>query len=317
MNTKDTTDKLGTPPSNIVSFTRSLDDDISNIIDNLKEEQFNPQSIQEDLTENPVMYPYVKDEAGKKWPVWSEDPPKDKTVVLPLSTDKTNPNQHLLDERKNNPNWEKNLKETKKVMTNFREKVATYPKHISHEGSTVLCVLLSIEPNPSIRMDGLPAIDKEVIRQMLPETLVNKIFDDIRVSFDEQKDFIVTFYDGDDVVHTVRLFNTVIHPPNSPTPTSVVEVEDGDKISIGGRVVMDKNSVKKLIGFKPELAPKKEEEKEEPRRQVSGRNAFEIRTDIMQMALDWAKSNGKSNMSPDEIITVAKKFYSFVENKRY
>ena len=229
-----------------------------------------------------------------------------------------NPNQHLLDERKNDPGWEKNLQETKKVMNTFKEKVATYPKYISHEGSTVLCVLLSMEPNPSIRMEGLPVSDGNILRQSIPENLLEKDFDDIRVEFDEQKDFIVTFLEKDVVLHTIRLFNTVIHPQNIHVPTSVVDVEDGDKISIGGKVVMDKNAVKKLIGFKPELAPKKEEEKEEPRRQqVTGRNAFEIRTDIMQMALDWATKNGKPNMTPDEVVNIAKKFYTFVENKRY
>jgi len=216
-----------------------------------------------------------------------------------------------------NGNKPKTFDETKKVMTNFHKSMATYPKYISHEGSTVLCVLLSMEPRPSIRMEGLPSSDRDIINQMRPENLSNTAFDDIRVSFDEHKDFVVDFTVDEQVVHTIRLFNTVIHPQNVQVPTSVVDVEDGDKISIGGKVVMDKNAVKKLIGFKPELPNKKEEEKEEPRRhQVNGRNAFEIRTDIMQMALDWATKNGKPNMSPEEVVNVAKKFYTFVENKQ-
>jgi hypothetical protein len=275
MNTKDTTDKLGTPPSNIVSFTRPLDDDISSIIDEEDNLIYNSQSPLNHITESKVI--------GFT-----------KNVNKPVTFD-----------------------ETKKVIQNFHKNMATYPKYISHEGSTVLCVLLSMEPNPSIRMEGLPVTDREIMDQLLPDNLANKIFDDIRVEFDDQKDFIVTFYNEEKPIHTIRLFNTVIHPPNTSVPTSVVEVEDGDKISIGGKVVMDKKAVKKLIGFKPEIGPKKEEEKEEPRRQVSGRNAFEIRTDIMQMALDWAAANGKTNLSPDEIVNVAKKFYSFVENKRY
>jgi len=215
-------------------------------------------------------------------------------------------------------NIKRKQEETKKVIQSFHKNMATYPKYISHEGSTVLCVLLSMEPHPSVRMDGIPASDRDILRHSIPDTLLESDFDDIRVEFDEQKDFVVTFLEKDVVIHTIRLFNTVIHPQNIQVPTSVVDVEDGDKISIGGKVVMDKNAVKKLIGFKPELPSKKEEEKDEPRRQqVVGRNAFEIRTDIMQMALDWSTKNGKPNMTPDEVVNIAKKFYTFVENKRY
>jgi hypothetical protein len=287
-------------PTNVVSFTRPVEEEISKLVDELESNPLPPGKQMVD---------------GKCFGEWSETPtqritdlPESQVIGTPqfksaFVKDGTKP---------------KSFDETKKVMTNFHKSMATYPKYISHEGSTVLCVLLSMEPNPSIRMEGLPVSDGNILRQSIPENLLEKDFDDIRVAFDEQKDFIVTFLEKDVVLHTIRLFNTVIHPQNIHVPTSVVDIEDGDKISIGGKVVMDKNAVKKLIGFKPELAPKKEEEKDEPRRQqVTGRNAFEIRTDIMQMALDWATKNGKPNMTPDEVVNIAKKFYTFVENKRY
>jgi len=221
-------------------------------------------------------------------------------------------------------NIKRKQEETKKVIQSFHKNMATYPKYISHEGSTVLCVLLSMEPHPSIRMEGIPASDRDILRHSIPDTtLLEADFDDIRVEFDEQKDFIVTFLEKDVVLHTIRLFNTVIHPQNIHVPTSVVDVEDGDKISIGGKVVMDKNAVKKLIGFKPELPSKKEEEKEEPRRQqVVGRNAFEIREDIIECSIDLVKFSsltGKRDISSltDEVLKTASKLYEFVENKRY
>lgn len=48
---------------------------------------------------------------------------------------------------------------------------------------------------------------------------------------------------------------------------------------------------------------------------VAGRNAFEIRTDILQLSMDYAIYS-KSHLSPDEVLNIAKKFYAFVENKR-
>lgn len=59
------------------------------------------------------------------------------------------------------------------------------------------------------------------------------------------------------------------------------------------------------------------------RQSVSGRNAYEIRSDVLQMAIDWASRaaiavpGGDSYRSDDEVIALAKRFYQFVENKRY
>lgn len=50
------------------------------------------------------------------------------------------------------------------------------------------------------------------------------------------------------------------------------------------------------------------------------RNAYEIRADILQMAINWSQTeDGRGNYSKptdDQVIALAKKFYSFVENRR-
>ena len=51
------------------------------------------------------------------------------------------------------------------------------------------------------------------------------------------------------------------------------------------------------------------------------KNAYEIRTDILGMALDWVKFkkevNGQlQNLSDDDVLSAAQKFYKFVENRR-
>lgn len=49
------------------------------------------------------------------------------------------------------------------------------------------------------------------------------------------------------------------------------------------------------------------------------KNAYEIRTDILAMALDWVKfktTDNRSIPSDEDVLTTAQKFYRFVENRR-
>jgi hypothetical protein len=57
--------------------------------------------------------------------------------------------------------------------------------------------------------------------------------------------------------------------------------------------------------------------------QTVNKNAYEIRRDILEMALTWVNNNRETSVvgqlvpsSEDEVLRVAKKFYSFVENRR-
>ena len=63
-----------------------------------------------------------------------------------------------------------------------------------------------------------------------------------------------------------------------------------------------------------DLREKKRKALEDIKKTHSGRNAFEIRSDIMQMAVDYGM---KYNISdPHVVVNIAKLFYDFVENKR-
>lgn len=51
------------------------------------------------------------------------------------------------------------------------------------------------------------------------------------------------------------------------------------------------------------------------------KNAYEIRTDVLNMALDWTKFKKETNPQPtsasdDDVLSTAQKFYKFVENRR-
>jgi hypothetical protein len=52
----------------------------------------------------------------------------------------------------------------------------------------------------------------------------------------------------------------------------------------------------------------------------TGKNAYEIRADVLQMAIGWASLEDDSKPfrkpSDDELLALAKKFYAFVENRR-
>ena len=53
---------------------------------------------------------------------------------------------------------------------------------------------------------------------------------------------------------------------------------------------------------------------------IVNKNAYEIRADVLSMALDWVRyksGNGMSStFSDEEVLSTAQKFYSFVENRR-
>ena len=60
-----------------------------------------------------------------------------------------------------------------------------------------------------------------------------------------------------------------------------------------------------------------EEEVTVKRQAVSGRNAYEIRADVLQMAIDWTTDHNEwGKKTEDDALALAKKFYQFVENRR-
>jgi hypothetical protein len=81
-------------------------------------------------------------------------------------------------------------------------------------------------------------------------------------------------------------------------------------------LVLDQKRIQKLVGNTP---PERVHEEEEfPRRQpVANRNAYEIRADVLQMAIDWiSKTDEYRQKKDDDVVALAKKFYEFVEDRR-
>lgn len=214
----------------------------------------------------------------------------------------------------------KNLEETKKMIQNFHEKVAKYPKHLSYEGSMVLCVLLSMKSTAYPSLNNLPMVDQTLIRALVPKKFISDL-DSFAVTFDQNKDFDLKFTArSDNEKYLLTMFNSVAHPRPEDLKdlsTGVVPVEkNGDKIAVGGKILLDRKGIKRLIGVEPlKRDAKAVEQDDEPvrRQPVAGRNAYEIRADVLQMAIDWSIKD--PNSSPDDVVDLAKKFYSFIEKR--
>lgn len=238
----------------------------------------------------------------------------------PIETPVTKVVEVLNSDVNSHPEKKKNLEETKKLLETFKEKVATYPKYLSYEGSVVLCVMLSVNEAESISLSGMPSVDRELILAQLPKDAPRQLEicnAHLKVAFDDARDFVLTYEDDKEKPVVLRFFNTVIHPQKL-RDTNVPIEKDGEKVFVGSSLVLDKKRIQKLVGTIPHEEKSSRDDEDMPRRQpVSGRNAYEIRADVLQMALDWSvKTDEFRKKTDDDVVSLAKKFYEFVEDRR-
>jgi hypothetical protein len=163
-------------------------------------------------------------------------------------------------------------------------------------------------------MKTLPEADQQIIRSVLPLKYNNPTY--IHVSFDENHDFILKFYmDDEKVGHTITLFNTIIHPPELASADISIEADD-DAIRIAGQEFPNKEKLQLLAGV-PITKSESVNDAHPHRQPVAGRNAFELRCDLVSMAMELLFHNNKNNeISPEKVVASANILYRFVENKR-
>lgn len=245
----------------------------------------------------------------KKKDIHTEHPPEEKEYSTPPNLNAADLSDRL-----------KSIEETKKIMTNFREKTSNYPKFLSYDGSVVLCVLLSLNNNATANMRSLPLADQEIIKNLLPQNIKDKPL--FEVSFDEEKDFILKFPTENALKDniTIRMFNSIIHPSSKDLHQDVSIEDKGDQIVLGRNTSFNKKNIQKLAGVnKSDENFDQVEEKPIVSQKQSGKNAYEIRADVLKMAIEW-KVTTHDQYSPwqteDDVMELAKKFYKFVENKR-
>lgn len=183
---------------------------------------------------------------------------------------------------------------------------------ISYEGSMIICSLIAVSDGDSawINLGQLPEEDKNIIRG-----ISNKTIDGFRASFDQYKNFDCETDTAKDIKFI--LGNRVASiPPNETRIGSDVKVEKkGRDIVIGDRIKLEKNRIQNLVAPPDSTNNGANRGGFVPRQKVSGRNAYEIRADVLEMALDWAKNSNDKKLDTDDVLDIAESFYSFVEHK--
>lgn len=220
----------------------------------------------------------------------------------------------ILDELKvKNPefNLTESIKKSRNIASNFIESLKTYPKYISYEAATVLNVAFAL--GHDVFLNKLPIEDQDVINSQLDSSLnkENVIRTRFIVEMDEMKDFKLVFnLIFPDQKEIIRIFNTVIH--QNPADNN------GVPLKIGNLDLENKSDTFRYLAGIPE---KKlvTQYKSETLNKSANKNAFEIRSDVLSMAIKWASLEdgvGYEKPTDDQLINLARKFYDFVENKR-
>ena len=262
-----------------------------------------------------------------------------------------NINDSLTKIKDNNIHSKKSIDEIKKSITDLRKNLNSIKNEIilSYEGSTLLCVLFSLKPEvmpelkPEIggydfpyvicQFESLPKEDQLKLFPLLPGAIYNIKNFTFKVYMDIVKNFKFVF--------KLNSKEYIIFAKNSILLTENIDtiVKDNKKsISLGNTINLDKNKIAFLSGISkyynpPEESGENPEDKSIPinnnrhnnnnKKQfpTSNKNAFEIRSDMIQYAKDVVLHTNNSEYTDidkltNKIIESANKFYAFVENKK-
>jgi hypothetical protein len=216
-----------------------------------------------------------------------------------------------------------NYRETKKIIETFHSRMEKYAKYLSLEGSIFLCleIINSSQTPVTININQLPVEDQAIIKELgndktkFASLFTNTSANFIYVEMDTCKDFKFKFNGSDEEYF---LFNSTIHPKPSNIVSEVPIRNDGNTISIGGKINLNKNDVQKMSGIEKEI----EYEVEQPsRKPVScGKNAYEIRESLLDHSIRILSMSGdvgkNASDTTDKILNISNRLYDFVEKKR-
>jgi hypothetical protein len=199
---------------------------------------------------------------------------------------------------------------------------------ISHEGSMIISSLISVTDNgtASINFSQLPEGDRKIVNIVASKVSGRAInLSGFSAEMDEYKDFkcIARFPNYPTI--EFALGNRVSSIPPSESSrfgnTSEVKVErKGKDIVIGDRIKIEKNRIQNLVQPTDSTNNGSNRSGNQSKQKVVGRNAFEIRQDIIENAIEIMRmSNPKSSLNiedmTDDILKISSKLYDFVENK--
>ena len=213
-----------------------------------------------------------------------------------------------------------------RIVKNFLSKKGGLTiKYLSYEGSLMISALTGV--GSVIAMSQLLEGDRKIINDIVQDMTKKRVeIFSIWASFDEYKNFVTHIASSNPSVDEVEftLGNRVASiPPNESSRTggSDVKVErKGTSILIGDRIKLEKERIQNLAKSNDTTSNNVNRNPPRPQK-ASGRNAFEIREDILESAIDVVKismGSDKYNVDEfsDEVLRVSEKFYEFVENKK-
>jgi hypothetical protein len=180
----------------------------------------------------------------------------------------------------------------------------------------------------SINLSQLPEEDQDIVKGILGNRVLGIKTEVVYIFFDldEYKNFdcsVPTIHDGK-TSFKFTLGNRVasIPPHEASKGGSDVKIErKGKDIVIGDRIKLEKNRIQNLVNpSDPTHNGANRGFNSPPRQKVAGRNAYEIRQDLIENAIEVIKlSSSPKNSDPcsiaDEVLEVAARLYEFVEHK--
>lgn len=219
----------------------------------------------------------------------------------------------------------KNLTETHQVIKNFITNKESPIKWITHEASMIICTLISVSDNGAafINLNQLPTLDRVTVMNMTGGNVINKFL----AEFDQYKNFkcSATNKDTKQDIHFILGNRVASIPPDEIKVGSDVKVEKkGKEIVIGDTIKLETNRIQNLLQQTNNNNNNNINETTNhgivSRPKVSGRNAYEIRQDLIENAIDVIRlsdtKDSDYNSMTDNILYVAERLYEFVERKK-
>jgi len=206
------------------------------------------------------------------------------------------------------------LSDAEQAEKSFRENKNVTIQWVSYEGSMIMCSLIAVSDDDSayVSLLQLPEGDREIIMNRTNFQVTHGF----RAKFDQYKNFLCS---ADNCPVEFTLGNRVASiPPNEAGKGgSDVKIErKGKDIVIGDRIKLEKNRIQNLVNpTDPTNNGANRGSGFVSRPKATGRNAYEIRADVLEMALDWAKTHGDKKLDTDDVLDIAEAFYGFVEHK--
>lgn len=208
--------------------------------------------------------------------------------------------------------------DTDRAVRKFLTNKSPNLKWLSHQGSLIVSSRIACASCPTILGDVIPSHLLPLEDAELVGTEIGK-YSIYYVKLDENKNFHFSAPNGKIGCKFGNRVSSIPPQERSVTGTSEVKIEKcGTEILIGNKIKLDKSKIEQAVNGHDTSMPSASASPKSgspSRTKVSGRNAYEIRADVLELAIDWIKHINRLNADETDVLDIAKAFYNFVENK--